>query len=342
MGDVVKFNDSVPALLQDAFGIEDNDALSSGLSGGFSTMSIKGSKFRIKCGGEETVVVDEEGLPKMGIEVVIAKASEFVAKTFYEGDYTEGTAGEPDCYSLDGQKPSSRSPRPQSELCGICPKGKFGSKMTADGRETKACSDSRRVVVVPANDITNEQYGGPMLLRIPVMSLGDLGTYGKAMKAKGFPYNTVVTRLSFDPDVAYPKLMFKAVRPLNQSEASELVEHFSAGNIDSMLVDEREVTKATADKVSGMAHKPKPKPPVKKSVDTDFETTAEEPSEDAETEESKALKKKKKTAKKKAARKIKAQPDAEEVEQAPETIAVETTDDELDGELDELFGGMDD
>jgi hypothetical protein len=333
MSEVIKFDNSVPAVLRDAFKIDDNDALSSGLSGGFSVLSIKGSRFRIKYAGDEHLITDANGDPKMSLEVVLVKASDYVAKTYYEGVFSESSAGEPDCFSLDGVKPSSRSPSKQAELCGICPKGKWGSKINADGKETKACSDSRRVIVVPANDITNEQFGGPLLLRIPVMSLGDLGTYGKAMKAKGFPYNTVVTRLSFDPDVPYPKMMFKAVRALEESEAVELIKHFSEGNIDKMLMDEREVTKATADKVSGMDSAPE----VKKTVDTDFDVPVSTP----------AAKKKAKTAKKVAAkkvspRKIEAQPDVEEVDDAPKAMSVETTDDELDGELDALFGGMED
>ena len=322
MGEVISVNDNVPAVLQSVFGSDQNDDLSSGLSGGFGVMSIKGSKFRAKFGGDSTLITNEDGDPKASLEVIILKASPHVAKTFYHGDYTEGSSSEPDCYSLDGEKPSSKSPDKQADLCAICPQAKWGSKKNAKGDDIKACGDSRRVSVVPAGDVDNEQWGGPMLLRIPVMSLGDLATYGRAMKAKGFPYNTVVTRLSFDTDVAYPKLMFKAARPVNEEQAAAMMRHFESGKLDSILSEEREVTAKTASNVA--ASKPKTELKPKATVDTAF---------DEEPAPTKAAPKK---AKKKAPTKIK----AVEVEHVPDAPPTTTADSELDSELDDLFASM--
>lgn len=329
MSNIVPINSKVPAALRD-MQASVNDDLTSGLSGGFGVLSIKGSKFRIKYGGETELVTNEDGDPKMSLEVILLKSNPAVSKTYYEGGYAEGSTDEPDCFSLDGIKPSSRAPNPQSKLCAACPMGKWGSKISDEGVESKACSDYRRVAVVPAGDIENEQYGGAMLLRVPATSLGDLAQYGRAMKAKGFPYNTVVTRLSFDPDVSYPKLRFKAARPVSDEDAVLIIDHLQgegSEKLESVLFEAREVTAATAGDIAGVEDKPKAKPKAKPkppaAVDTDF---------DDEDEDEPAPKPKAKAKPKpKPKPKPKAKPEAEE---DTETSA-------LDDELDDVFAAMD-
>ena len=327
MGAVVPMNSKVPAALRD-FNTDENDALSSGLSGGFGVLSIKGGKFRIKYGGEEIPVTDDDDVAVGSLEVILLKASPDVAKTFYEGAY-DGSNDEPDCFSMDGIKPSSRAPVPQSKLCKICPQNKFGSKVSRGGKDAKACTDSRRVAIVPSGDIENEQYGGPMLLRVPTMSLGDLGTYGRLMKAKGFPYNTVVTRISFDPETEYPKLMFKAVRPVSDEEAAEILEHLHGEKVDTVLFEAREITQKTADETELEDEAPKkPKAKAKpKAVDTDFEEEAPAPAAE-----------KPKPKKPKPSAKPKDEEPAEEEAAAP---ATEQASDDLDAELDDIFAQLD-
>lgn len=199
-----------------------NDDLSSGVSGGFSVISIRGSKWRIKHSGEETLVTDAEGEPIPSLRVLLLKANPAISKNFYEGGYVEGSSDEPDCWSSTGIKPDASVQNPVSPGCANCPKNVFGSRITENGKKAKACSDVRRVVVLPEGDLPNERYGGPLLLRVPAASLSELSAYGKVMKDKGFPYNTVVTRISFDPDTAYPRLRFNAVRPLTEAEIVEV------------------------------------------------------------------------------------------------------------------------
>ena len=63
MSNVVEFDKSkMNTALAAALGGNDaNDDLSAGVSGGFSVVSFKGSKWRIKHGGEETLVTDADG-----------------------------------------------------------------------------------------------------------------------------------------------------------------------------------------------------------------------------------------------------------------------------------------
>ena len=198
------------------------DDLSSGVSGGFGVISFRGSKWRVKHNGEETLLLDKQGETMPSIRLLILKGNKYISKNYYEGKYVEGSTDSPTCWSLDGIHPDAAVENPVSPNCAACPKNQFGSRITDSGSKAKACSDTRRLAVVPEGDYENSQFGGPLLLRVPAASLTELAQYGRAMKAKGFPYNTVITRVSFDTDAAYPKLKFNAVRPINDEEATEV------------------------------------------------------------------------------------------------------------------------
>jgi hypothetical protein len=203
-------------------GDSDNDDLSDGVRGSYSIISIRGSKWRIKHDGDEELVVNTEGDPLPTLKVVIVKSNKAVSKNFYKGGWEDGSSDAPVCFSMDGVRPDPSSEELQSTTCAKCPQNIFGSKITDTGKKAKACADSRRIAVVPEGDFANEVYGGPMLLRIPAGSLTNLAKYGKKMKQRGFPYNTIITRISFDPETSHPKLDFNAIRPLIDEEAVEL------------------------------------------------------------------------------------------------------------------------
>lgn len=209
------------AAVSDMLGTDDDDLIS-GVSGGFSVISFRGSKWRIKHNGQETLVVNQDGEAVASLKVLMLKASPNVAKTYYEGGYVEGSTDEPDCFSNDGIKPDASVQEPISKSCANCPKNAFGSRITEQGKKSKACSDVRRVAVLPEGDFANEAGGGPLLLRVPAASLSELVAYGNLMKSKGFKYNQVISRVSFDPETAYPRLKFNAVRPITDEEAEEL------------------------------------------------------------------------------------------------------------------------
>ena len=81
-----------------------------------------------------------------------------------------------------------------------------------------ARADVRRVAILPADDM---DYS-PILLRIPGASLGDLAAFGKALKQRGIPYAAVVTKLSFDPDASFPKILFQFERVLTPEEMAAI------------------------------------------------------------------------------------------------------------------------
>ena len=123
---------------------------------------------------------------------MIISASPAISKIFYEAGYQEGDAEAPDCFSTNGVSPDPASPKKQAELCASCPQNRFGSRANlVTGAKGKACQDSKRLAVVPADDMHNETFGGPMLLRIPPASLQGMGTYNAHLQNAGHTFYSV-------------------------------------------------------------------------------------------------------------------------------------------------------
>lgn len=212
--------------------------LSEGVGGGFAVLSIKGSRWRVKYQGQENPITDEKGDPVASIEAVIIKANDVLTKQYYASGFTEGDNSAPVCFSLDGRVPAEGVQVKQHDNCMTCPKNVFGSKVNADtGKKSKACQDNRKLAVVPLADLKNELFGGPMLLRIPASALKDLAMFGDTLKARGYPYNSVAVRIGFDLSVSYPKPVFRAIRPLSDDEAEQVLEWYGSDAVQKILAD---------------------------------------------------------------------------------------------------------
>lgn len=201
-----------------------SDDLGAGISGGFGTIGYKGKVWSTRYQGVETPLMRADGDgPRGSIEVILVKASPFISKTFYASGFNEDAKLAPDCQSADGIRPDASVVNKQCTTCAACPQNAWGARISESGKPGKACSDSRRVAVVPMEDIGNELLGGPMLLKVPAASLKDLKGYGDKLKALGYHYFAVATRIAFDPAQAYPKFTFGAIRPLDDAEAREVL-----------------------------------------------------------------------------------------------------------------------
>lgn len=226
MNDIVTSNAQLPAHLQ---GVVDKglfDELAGGVQSGFPVISYKGKVWRVKKGGDEQVYVNSDGEAMPSIELVLLRSLERPSKTFYAGKYSEGDNSKPDCWSSDGLKPDSNVPQPVSSLCLNCPNNAWGSKITEQGKQTRACADVRRVAVAFAHQLAEVAAGKRgeddvdiLLLRVPAASLNNLKDYAeKVLKPKGVAYFMLTTKVGFDSDVAYPKLTFKGLRFLSEDE----------------------------------------------------------------------------------------------------------------------------
>jgi hypothetical protein len=210
--------------------------LGEGIKGGFGVMGYKGKVWSTKFQGDEKAIMRADGDGAVNsIEVVIVKSAPNIAKIFYESGFVDGSTAPPDCWSTNGVNPDAGASKKQSATCAGCPKNAWGSKITEAGKQTKACSDSKRLAVVPVNDMANELMGGPMLLRVPAASLKDLKSYGDQLQAYGFPYFSVATRISFDVTEAFPKFVFAAMRPLTDVEADVIIGMRDDGRVSNIL-----------------------------------------------------------------------------------------------------------
>ena len=222
----------------------DPRALSAGIKPSFASLTFKGKVWGIRHRGTTAQLLTRDPTTQQVIsiptvDVIIVKAAAAISKTYYIGKFKEGEAySRPDCWSTNGQVPDAAAPNKQAITCRGCQWDAFGSRTMDDGRKGKACSDNKRLAVVPAGDIKNEAYGGPMLLRLPPSAFTALSELEMQLHAQGYHYYAVVMRCSFDHTVAFPKVMFTPVRVLNDHEMQEVIGLQSNELVDRILNEE--------------------------------------------------------------------------------------------------------
>jgi len=268
--DMTMFSKAVPAHISQLFGVTKNDDLTQGVGIGFPVFSIRGSKWRIVKGGEETLIKipgTDDAAP--AIEVVLLKANPNLSKIYYASQYVEGSDAAPDCFSNDGTVPDPSVEHPQCATCAACPQNVWGSKISPSGSKIKACADVRRIACAPAGDLTQ-----PILLRVPGASLGDLAKYGGDLSKQGVSYSAVVTKLAFDADAAYPKITYKPIRYLTEDEAATVLETLKSGMVDTIVALSVAHETKPADPTPVMEKTSKPVPETKKAAKASKEEAA--------------------------------------------------------------------
>lgn len=249
---------ALPAAFASFSGPDMTAAAQANLQASFGVIGYKGKNWRIKYRGEEILVKDSRGLPEAALEVVIVGVSPNISKAYYEKKWNEGDSGAPDCYSVNGVHPVAASPKKQCDSCAACPQNVWGSRVTDQGKKAKNCQDSRRIAVVPAADIANTDFGGPMLLSLPPMSLSGLSMFAKELGRLGGQPFMVATQLTFAPELAYPQIEFKALRWVTDEEAVTVKELLDDPQIGRMLTEEIETAEkpAQTEATSGLAGGP--------------------------------------------------------------------------------------
>ena len=191
--------------------------------GGFPRISIKGSKFHEVEGGVSCTLMQPGSnpqVPLMLLEVVIVGANPNLVKAYYEGEYQPGDDREPVCSSENGIEPDAHigtqeGTKKQGSACATCPQNQWGSRISKmTGKEVKACTDSKRLVILPAADLGYKA----LALNVTPAALGDWGAYVKALSGRGVPVNSVVTNITFDSAASFPKLLFSFNRFLTPED----------------------------------------------------------------------------------------------------------------------------
>lgn len=212
-----------------------NNNFADGVRDAFPVMSIKGKVFRARMSGTETAFLDPTTkTPVPYLDVVLVNASPALSKSYYAKGYTEGDNDAPNCWSMDGLKPDVSVANKVSASCVNCPMNAFGSRITEAGKAAKACQDARRVAVVMPGQLDGAEQM-LMLLRIPQSSLKNLKNYAELLARNSLEPGACITRLAFDYQEAFPKLLFNFVAPLREDQFIKVIELAEAPNTMQML-----------------------------------------------------------------------------------------------------------
>jgi hypothetical protein len=167
---------------------------------------------------------------KLKVVTVLSSA----INTYYTGGFDPDKPSSPTCYALSSMDDSADMvphpdvTHPQSDKCSTCPKFKWGSDIDKDGkvRKGKACKESRRIVMLPADclDSVEDVKGAELaMMKLPVTSVKAWGGFVNGLSATvNLPPHAVVTELTTVPDL---KTQFKVVlTPVARIANKEIIE----------------------------------------------------------------------------------------------------------------------
>lgn len=250
MNDIVQWDPAsgaaLPAHLADAFNdlggsnIRDRQTVPSlSYEGKTWTVSMNGNKTKLQAKNE-----DGDMIPISVMRMVILEFNNDRGRAYYEGTYDPSNAKQPDCWSPDGKTPDTGCAKKQSTSCQGCPMSIKGSRVDTSGKESVACSSHRMLGIVPAFDLDHE----PLRLKIAQTSDWDkevaehgwfaFSQYGDWLKSRGIQHTAlVVTKVKFNPNVAYPKLMFALDRLLTAAEVQTSVAQTKNPKLKDLLAE---------------------------------------------------------------------------------------------------------
>lgn len=200
-------------------------------------ISIDNNVFTMLVGGKSVAVNEDRAM-----NIVIVRAAEANARTYYGGQYEKGVKARPVCWSDDSTKPHADVKKPQHSTCAGCPQDIKGSGQG----DSKACRYSRRLAVLLASDMEGDIYS----MNINASSLFAQGEgrkmglqqYARFLGGHGIEVNAVVTEMRFDTS-ANMKLTFSAVRPLEEHEWEKVLARMN----DQAAIDAVTMTVADID-----------------------------------------------------------------------------------------------
>lgn len=137
-----------------------------------------------------------------------------IERLYYADRYDPTKIVGPKCFAISsvatGMGPTSSVEQKQHETCEGCPQNEWGS--SPSGGKGKACRETRRLLVIPADSITTPESVAAAevaALRPPVTSLKNYANYVQTVAATlKRPPLAVITELSVVSD---PKTQFKVV-----------------------------------------------------------------------------------------------------------------------------------
>ena len=217
------------------------------------SLTYEGKTWNVSINGEKQKLQrqNDEGdwEPVSIMRVAILDYAKRRGRTYYPGTYVEGRPGRPLCWSDDGIRPHASVDEPQNPTCDGCPMSIKQPRITESGqRVTSApCTQQRMVAVVPIP--ANKTGFTPLRLKLAITSDYDgkspelevQGWYAFSnfigyLRANGIDHTSaVLTKLRFDPNVNWPKVMFSAERYLSEAEAASIEPLIDSNDTKALL-----------------------------------------------------------------------------------------------------------
>ena len=203
------------------------ESLADGIGQSYGVISYKGKVWSVRHRGmRHNIVRPDDGTPSSYLDVIILSAADHKSKSYYKDFDPNAEAQRPLCSSIDGLVPDLDVVAKQSETCALCPRNAW--KLMPNGKKGRECTDYKRLAVLMLPNVSKALFGEPVMepifLRVPPASLNALAQMGEQMDAQGYPYFSYITRISFDPNEAHPKMVFKALQPLTDAEAPVILQ----------------------------------------------------------------------------------------------------------------------
>lgn len=211
------------------------------------SLSYEGKTWSIVKDGNKTKLqmVNSEGdtVPVPVMRAVVLEFNGDRGRAYYEGVYNPAAAAAPKCWSADGKAPDDSVKEKQSTVCQTCPMSAKGSKVQ-DGKEMVACSSHRMMAIAPAFDLAAD----PLRLKIAITSDWDKDTvehgwyafrqYVDFLKSRGISHTAlVVTKMKFDANTAYPKILFAVDRVLTPDEVVTVQQAVKNPKVKELLAE---------------------------------------------------------------------------------------------------------
>lgn len=204
------------------------DSLAEGIGQSYPVIGYKGKVWSLRHRGERhNFVRPDDGTPQTYLDVIVLGQAKLKSKSFYKKyDPNTSDGDRPICSSMDGLVPDLDVTAKQCDSCALCPRNVWKTDPTT-GRKGRECTDYKRLAVLVLPTQTKPMLGEalmePCFLRVPPASLNSLAIMGENMANQGYHYSSYITRISFDPNEAHPKMVFRPLQGLSDQEAPVII-----------------------------------------------------------------------------------------------------------------------
>jgi len=218
MSNITTFRDNMPAHLKNV-ALDDFTKAFQSAGGNMKRITLRGRVFRLIDGGKEISKNTDNHM-----DVVIVNGSKTVQKSYYASEYNPDETSVPDCWSSNGERPDADVADPQHNVCKECPRAIKGSA----GAGRASCRYSMRLAIVLRNNVGGDIYQ-LILPQKSIFGSGDVDhmpflQYAKYVAQSGYNLNMMTTRMTFDTDSDFPKLMFSNTEFLDEDTYQTCVE----------------------------------------------------------------------------------------------------------------------